>query len=227
MKIFEGLNPVTIRDFIEYTYHAGVWAKNRESESRIKKLNSLMEKNEELRSFISEKCIKEKYETLWAGSRWKLNEDKHYPKVGDIIRREDNSYHVWSQRKSVAIKNSGFNEAVNKPQLGGSIVISKEPILKDQVIVDFNGLGHFLNSIRERPKELKKELINALQEDYDKDYMYRIFNSMVRVNKIKNNFEVITTNECDLARVVADFSHNKGLLEANGVWRTNKKTEIL
>jgi len=226
-SLFESLDKVTTKNLIEYIYHASMWAKNHENVVRLSKMQLLLEKDDQLRHFLEKHVFEKEYRKLWAGSYWKIKEDSYVPKVNDVVRREDNPQHVWTQRKSQATRMANYNKAESKPDTGGIIVRTKKPIMAKKVIMDAEGLTKLLNTFRKNKNQLRDVLSEKLGEDYDNDYMYRIFNAARLLRPIADRYEVVTEKDTDMAKVVAQYKHNKGLMETDGDWRTNKKTEII
>lgn len=226
-SLFENLDKITTKNLVEYIYHASMWAKNHENTVRLSKMQILLEKDDDLRNFLEKYVFEKEYKKLWAGSYWKIKEDMYIPKVNDVIRRENNPQHVWTQRKSQATRMSNYPKATDKPDTGGVIVRTKGPIKGSKVILDTAGLTKLVNTFRENKSKLRDILVEKLDEDYDNDYMYRVFNAARLLRPIANRYEVITEKDTDMAKVVAQYKHIKGLMETDGNWRTNKKTELI
>lgn len=226
-SLFEGLDKITTKNLIEYIYHASAWAKNHENDTRLRKMEALLDRDENLRSFLEEYVFEKEYRKLWAGSYWKIKEDTYIPKVGDTIRREDNPQQIWTQRKSQANKMANFHNAEDRPDSGGVIVKIKKPITGNHVILDVAGLARLINTLREDKDQLRNILSEILEEDYDNDYMYRVFNASRTLRPIAERYEVVTKRDTDLAEVVAQYKHHRGLMETDGEWRTNRRTELI
>ena len=224
--MFDGLDKVTLKNLIEYIVHAGAWAKNHESDSRLSKIEKLLESDEQLREFITKKTCQKKYGKLWAGSMWNIDEDSYEPDIGDTIRRENNPYHVWTRRKSYAMEKSCYPTSVDSPQTAG-VIVRGNGKLDGEVLLDINGLHKYLKSLRKDPDSLRENLREILNEEYNSEHMYLIFNALRRLSTIKENFEVVTTSKYDLAEVTAHYSHNNGLFSEDGSWASNRITELL
>ena len=215
------LDERSIRNFVEYVEHASAWAKNHENESRLTKMDRLLQKDEELSNLIREKTMQKTYPKLWVGNIYNIEEDTYVPNVGDVIRRGDNAYQRWTRRKSCAVDNAGYGKAADMPQTGGVIVRVTQPVTSENVILDTYGLYEMINELRKTPDSLRASLSG------NPDYMYRLFNAGRRMKRVSDLHEIVTSNSIDTAKVEAQYVHNRGLMETNGSWRTSKATEMI